>query len=237
MKLSGHTKQILAASIFAAASASSSAVTISEYAAGTQDLRNDFYNVGQSFTTGAATSYNNLEFDFTDLPALPGSAETGGRTLYLLSSAYTGNPNALSIATAGFIASKDSIPSSSLGAGDISWVFNPTVSVQGSTQYWVYTQNRPSSQYGSVGGTQYANVNGSLAGNGYSGGRAYSTSFGQNTFVAEPNVDINFRFTGTAAGIPTVTPVPEPSEWALMLTGLGLLGVVVQHRKKHAAAI
>ena len=231
MKLSGHTKQILAASIFAVASASSSAVTIAEYAAGTLVANGYFYNVGQSFTTGAASSYNNLEFALFGTPSLSFNFNTSGRTIYLLSSAYSGDPAALSSSTAGFIASDESIPA------DTSWVFNTSVSVLGSTQYWVYTQNRPSTQYGPTGGGQFTVVAASFTTSGYSGGQAYSTSFGQSTFVAEPNVDINFRFTGTAAGGPTVTPVPEPSEWAMMLAGLGVLGVVVQRRKAQMAAV
>lgn len=34
----------------------------------------------------------------------------------------------------------------------------------------------------------------------------------------------------------TVTPVPEPGEWALMLSGLGLIGYVARRRRQGAAA-
>ncbi len=53
--------------------------------------------------------------------------------------------------------------------------------------------------------------------------------------------DYSFKFTGSAGpngggymvGL-SVAPVPEPSEWAMMLAGLGLVGAVAARRRRRA---
>ena len=61
-------------------------------------------------------------------------------------------------------------------------------------------------------------------------GSLTSGSYGAMTVVAEFTLEPGtgaFAFDGTV----TVTPVPEPEGWALILAGLGLVGTIVRRRK------
>jgi hypothetical protein len=148
------------------------ATTIAEHTGSPGTLTTNILsvNLGQSLMTGSAASYNNLEFAFLGPPQLSdGSpnpfpfAATSRRTLYLLESAYAGDPAALSSSTAGFVAS-----ATSTSTADISWNFAPSVTVLGGTQYWAYTQNNTSVP----GNTLYVSA-GFDPNNGYSGGSTY----------------------------------------------------------------
>ena len=89
---------------------------------------------------------------------------------------------------------------------DVFW--SPVAVIPNSTYYLVFTGN---TTLGISGDT----------GNGYSRGQVYANS-GYESF---PTYDYTFR---TYA---STSPVPEPSEYALMAAGLGLMGFMVRRKK------
>ena len=58
---------------------------------------------------------------------------------------------------------------------------------------------------------------------GFAGG---SITSGGSVFELQPDNDLYFVLTGTIAGPVAVAAVPEPSTWAMMALGFGLLGLV-----------
>ena len=65
--------------------------------------------LAKAFTTCSAASYNNLSFSFLNPISFSAEAGNAGRTLFLLSQAYSGDPSNLNATTAGFIASDTSV--------------------------------------------------------------------------------------------------------------------------------
>ena len=58
------------------------------------------------------------------------------------------------------------------------------------------------------------------------------------TFAVSPNQTYWFQLAGTAdqAGYTiTLAPVPEPESWALLISGLGLMGLVIRRRRNASA--
>jgi len=68
----------------------------------------------------------------------------------------------------------------------------------------------------------------------------WTTSFAQPTGFVAPQFALHVQSIGTNGGsgwyIPTVSPIPEPETYALMLAGLGLLGFHARRRKQKEAA-
>ena len=68
----------------------------------------------------------------------------------------------------------------------------------------------------------------------------WTTSFAQPTGFVAPQFALHVQSIGTNGDsgwyIPTVTPIPEPETYALMLAGLGLLGFAARRRKLKEAA-
>ena len=65
-----------------------------------------------------------------------------------------------------------------------------------------------------------------ITGNNYDGGQISSPrDVGPALGVSTSSVDLAFRIVGT-----TVSPVPEPATWALMLAGFGLVGAGLRRR-------
>jgi len=153
------------------------ASVIAQYTAGTAIAPTDVF-LGQSVTTANGGPWHVLSYSFfsdtqATLPAASG-------TLFLLSVAYAGTPQALSASTAGFIAASQSI---SAGV----YYFDPGVILQPNTQYFFYT-NASFIVSGSATDT-------------YTGGTAYYALGAASNFTSLP-ADANFTLNGT--------PVPEP---------------------------
>ena len=70
--------------------------------------------------------------------------------------------------------------------------------------------------------------------------RGERSSFSYSAIQSPRSETISSPLNGTAAiGRPTahygpVTPVPEPSEWAMMLAGLALVGFIVRRNSKRS---
>ena len=161
---------------------------------------------GQSVTTPVGGPFNALTFNFFDQRRLP----TAAGTLFVLNQEYSltesslDTPANLSSSTPGFVAASQNIVGGQ-------YVFDPTVTLQGATQYFFY-----------------ANQEFTLLGDGpkYSGGSFYSPINDDITqpFINADPADAFFQLSG-------VTAVPEPSTPAF-LTGSVFTGVAFLRRRK-----
>ncbi len=157
--------------------------------------------LGQSVTTPSGGPWTDLTFNLlrsTNTPYAIGD-------LYLLTQAYSGSPSGLSSSVAGFVASTSTI------SGGL-WVFDPSVSVDGSTQYFLYMDT-----------TFGDNVAMKYSGNTYSGGDAYATSSGN---YGVRSFDLTFNFSGTEA-----SAAPEPGT-ALLMSAIALTAFGVRRIRK-----
>jgi hypothetical protein len=153
---------------------------------------------GQSFTTVTSGPESNIAFNlFSDVPATtPYALGTG----FLLSMAYTGTPSSLSSATPGFLGQAN--------ASGGFYTFNPSLTLLPNTQYFFYENA----------------VLGSISGNNlYLGGHYYSSHSDSDGFFGASN-SINFRVTGSPAGVPDAGTT-------FSLLSFALLGVVALRRK------
>jgi hypothetical protein len=72
-----------------------------------------------------------------------------------------------------------------------------------------------------------------LSGDAYTGGRAIFTTEVYPNCARTGNCDLNFRVTGTSA----VAAVPEPTTWAMMIAGFGIVGFSLRRRSKQAVRV
>ena len=87
MRVLKSVKKMALAALLATAAGAGNAATIVDFSAGAFQFDISYRDVGQSFTTGSAASYNNLSFSFLNPAAFSAEASTAGRTLFLLSQA------------------------------------------------------------------------------------------------------------------------------------------------------
>lgn len=163
--------------------------------------------IGQSFTTAAGGPFNDITFNFFSDTA-GGTTPSGAGDLFILSQQYVGTPSGLSAATPGFLAESTGV------AGGI-FAFDPILTLQGNTQYFIY------------GDTSFL-VSGDNGG-GYAGGSAF-VSAGAGADYAVISGDANFRLSGTQV----VLAVPAPA--TLSLVGLGLAGLGASQRRRKLSA-
>jgi hypothetical protein len=162
--------------LVAGAAGRAEAGTIVEYTAANV-FQNQF--TGQSVTTPAGGPFDNITFNFFSDTAATTPAAAGD--LFILTQQYLGLPGGLSSATPGFLAESTGI------SGGI-YQFAPSVTLQGGTQYFFYTDAQFQTAF-AVPGT-------------YAGGIMYFTTAGNELYEAHTTLDAAFRLSGTA--------VPEP---------------------------
>lgn len=159
----------------------------------------DYY--GQSVTTPGGGPFHDISFLVFPRSPTPVFPVTG--TLFILTQEFLGQPGALNSATAGYLAST----STSSGR---EWSFDPSVTLDGDTQYFFYTN---------------AQIDFRVTSTDYTGGTGYQPLGGANFQRAD--YDTNFQLSGTAA-----TAVPEPSTLALAgLGAVGPIGAILRRRR------
>lgn len=161
----------------------------------------DFY--GQSFTTPSGSSFDSIEFNF--FSDVPPTTPVANGTLYLLSSAYSGTPSALSSSTTGYIAS-------STGVSGGMYVFDVSVTLQPDTQYFVYADTALLPSGGNVFGSE----------------ESYKASTSGSSFGTNGGASANFEVTGSAV----TDVVPEPTSFLLVLPAIGLLFLKTSSRQR-----
>jgi hypothetical protein len=163
--------------------------TIASNTAGTiQSLAVVYF--GQSFTTGAAGPYDDIVFNFYQVPNNNPYAEGTG---FLLSTAYSGSPAGLNSSTPGFLGS-------TVASGGF-YNFSPSLTLLANTQYFFYEN------------AALASIRGF---NVYSGGNYYYDVADNPTFLNGAPASTNFTVTGD----PVAAATPEPSSLVLFATGV-----------------
>ena len=159
---------------------------------------------GQSFTTPNGGPWDNITYAFRRTPATSGAFGTA----FLLTTAYSGTPAALSSAASGFLASGGNTASGI-------YTFPSSLVLQPETTYYLYANALFDSN--------------TMLGGSSAGVTLYVAGRLVDNFVPT-NGELNFILTGTPrAGSPTST-VPEPASVGLVLLGLG--GLIVRHCPK-----
>jgi hypothetical protein len=157
---------------------------------------------GHSFTMPPGNAYNNVTFSWVSANH---STKLAAGNLFLLSQEFLSRPTNLSAATPGYM-------SQSTGIVNSAYVFPPSVTLNPSSQYWVY-----------MGGAA------SLAGGGYTfsnpfaGGKAYERFPDAAGDYYNNGVDLDFNF------ILSGNVVPEPTSICLVV--LALLSVGLSRRR------
>jgi hypothetical protein len=153
---------------------------------------------GQSVTTPAGGPWDNITFNFYADVAATIPAASGD--LFILTQEYLGLPSALSGSTPGFFAE-------STGVSGGVYLFDPSVILQGGTQYFFYGNQNFITAADTV--------------NRYPGGVYYHAAQPFFDFFTIPLLDQTFNLSGTeVSAVPTV---PEPA--SLTLLGLGLASI------------
>ncbi len=160
--------------------------------------------VGQSVTTAAGGPFDVIQFNFDDFNGNP----TASGNLFIFTQAYTGPPSGLSSSATGFLAE-------STGTSGGVYQFAPTVTLDGSTQYFFYTQDVVEVE----------------AGYGYTGGTGY-LSFSSDADFRPANFSASAAFLLT--GTPVAASVPEPSSAVLAGVGAATLAVCGWSRCRRA---
>jgi hypothetical protein len=59
-------------------------------------------------------------------------------------------------------------------------------------------------------------------------------TLGAGDYILEVRGDVTGTAGGSYAGVLNISPVPEPGEWALLLSGFGLIGFIAARRGRNA---
>lgn len=187
--------------------ANSKADVILSQTVGTSTVGGSGYQ-GQSFSTPTGGPWDNLTFSWIQSDGVTPLA-TGN--LFILTQEYLGSPSGLSALTPGFVAE-------SLGVAADAYFFNSSVTLDPSTQYWVYMGDDASQPLG--GFTSDENT---LPEPAYEQFGSPLSNYFQNS------AEFNFILSGNIAA------VPEPASmalWGLITAGCGL---VAYRRRKLAS--
>jgi hypothetical protein len=152
---------------------------------------------GQLVLTPDGGPWDDLVFNFFDTSGNPYALGD----LYLLTSPYTGTPQALSTSASGFLAV-------STAASD-QWVFDTAVSLDADTDYYFYMSENP--PVGTV-----ADISGS---------GAFGSGGGTGSFISRP-----FAMQYTLDGTVEDSSTPEPAAIILLLSGLVMISVAKRRR-------
>lgn len=162
-------------------------------------------------TTPTGAGWDNITFNYYNSAT---GAPIAGGNLYLLDQAYGGTPQTLSTSTTGFLAV------AAPNGGGTAWVFDPSVTLSGNTQYFFY----PDSRFNGAGGT-------TTTGDTYAGGVMYNSANGTGNYGPSSFADVAFNLSGASAA-----PGPIPGTGLLSLAGLLIGGLGLRFRLCLAAA-
>ena len=185
-----------------AAAVSSHAGVLQSNVGGTDPNSTAFF--AESFTTPTGGPFDDLFVAFFADSA--GNTPFASGTIFLLSSLYTGTPNALTTSTPGFIAA-------STGVVGNEWMFAPSVTLASSTQYFFYTTS-------SIPTLTFLGGNGTAE-------TAYFAPTGTSNFTSTTTT-ANYEVLGDVAGSGSV---PEPGTFLLLGVGASLLLIGLLRRR------
>jgi hypothetical protein len=80
--------------------------------------------------------------------------------------------------------------------------------------------------------TDYAFDSGTPTSNGITGGESASFTITGTPSVLSAGVHVRSLVGGESEGLVTVTPIPEPHTYVLMLAGLGAVGFMARRRRQ-----
>jgi hypothetical protein len=181
-----------------------------------------------AFSVNAAGSALTFSFDFI--------TSDGTTTFpdYAWSNLYNASTNSLvaTLFTATTNPNGSAVPGSGAGLPTISATINPaTVTVATGTGSTVW------SPLGAYSGLCYAGYGNGCGNTGWvnasyniSNAGSYYLNFGVAN-ASDTLYDSGLAFVGTAVNGTPISPVPEPGEWLMMLSGLGLVGFIATRRK------